>query len=168
VIPAYLSSASSGRNYPLGVTHGVLQAELLVIDKNFNHLWEKPSQPNTSNTIADPTDAVTPSAVQKPQGKKIVWWLVLLVSSLVIGSFVSSKLSGQAKLLPKPPEQTIIAFFGGILVGSGAAIGGGCVIGNILSGWALLSVGTIVFGVFTILSNWGMTYLYLRGTNQKH
>ncbi len=163
VIPAYLSSASSGRNYPLGVTHGVLQAELLVIDKNFNHVWENPSPVTTSNTSDRAIGTSSQPIQEQPQGKKIVWWLVFLVCSLVVGSFVSGKLSGQAKLLPKPPEQTVIAFFGGILVGSGAAIGGGCVIGNILSGWALMSVGTIVFGVFTILANWGTTYLYLMG-----
>ncbi|MFC1564655.1 YeeE/YedE family protein [candidate division KSB1 bacterium] len=163
VIPAYLSSASSGRNYPLGVTHGVLQAELLFIDKNFNHVWENSSPVTTSNTSNRAIDTSIQPVRQQPQGKKIVWWLVLLVSSMIVGSFVSGKLSGQAILLPKPPEQTVTAFFGGILVGSGAAIGGGCVIGNILSGWALMSVGTIVFGVFTISANWGVTFLYLMG-----
>ncbi|MFC1513688.1 YeeE/YedE thiosulfate transporter family protein, partial [candidate division KSB1 bacterium] len=162
VIPAYLSSASSGRNYPLGVTHGVLQVELLAMDKNFNHVWEKPAPVTAENTPGQ-ADVQRQPVQQQPQGKKIVWWLVFLVISLVAGSFVSGKLSGQAKLLPKPPEQTVTAFFGGILVGAGAAIGTGCVIGNILSGWALMSIGTVVFGIFTILANWGMTYIYLRG-----
>jgi len=163
VIPAYLSSASSGRNYPLGVTHGVLQAELLVMDNNLNHVWDKPSPVTADNTRGQVSDVQRQPVQQQPQGKKIVWWLVLLVISLVAGSHVAGRLSGQAKLLPKPPEQTVIAFFGGILVGLGAAIGGGCVIGNILSGWALMSIGTVVFGIFTILANWGMTYLYLMG-----
>ena len=163
VIPAYLSSASSGRNYPLGTTHGVLQAELLITDKNFQHVWEKPATVNKDN---QPVEAVNKSNQQAPRQspeKKVVWWLVMLVTSLFAGSFTSAKLSGQAKLLPKPPEQTVVAFFGGILVGTGAAIATGCVIGNILSGWALMSIGTVVFGVFTILSNWGMTYIYLMG-----
>jgi hypothetical protein len=39
----------------------------------------------------------------------------------------------------------------------------GCVVGNILSGWALMSVGMVLFGVVTILANWATTVLYLRG-----
>ena len=44
-----------------------------------------------------------------------------------------------------------------------ALIAGGCVIGNILSGFALMSVGNLVFGVTVLLANWGTTLLYLRG-----
>jgi uncharacterized membrane protein YedE/YeeE len=33
---AYLSSAASGRNYPLGVTHGVLHAQMLITESNLN------------------------------------------------------------------------------------------------------------------------------------
>ena len=37
-LPAYLSSAATGRNYPLGVTHGVLFASLLVTDAPVQHV----------------------------------------------------------------------------------------------------------------------------------
>ena len=66
-------------------------------------------------------------------------------------------------MLPKPPEQVLTAALGGFLVGAGAALATGCVIGNILSGWALMSVGMLLFGIATILANWGTTVLYLRG-----
>jgi hypothetical protein len=65
--------------------------------------------------------------------------------------------------LPKPPEQTVVALFGGFLVGAGAVIATGCVIGNILSGWALMSLGMVLFGVVTVLANWATTYVYLMG-----
>ena len=149
VIPAYLSSASSGRNYPLGVTHGVLHVQLLATEKNLNHVWQKPNSEKIS--VQNPTTENQPVTQQKPTGKKVSWWLILLVSSLVVGSWISAKLSNKAKLLPKPPEQTFIAFFGGILVGTGAAVATGCVVGNILSGWALMSVGPILFGIVVIL-----------------
>jgi hypothetical protein len=103
--------------------------------------------------------------VPKTKGKKVSWWLIALVSSLVVGSWVSAKLSGEARLLPKPPGQVIIAFIGGLLVGTGAAIGTGCVIGNIVSGWALMSLGSVFFGVVVLLTNWVTTYFYLRGGN---
>jgi hypothetical protein len=57
----------------------------------------------------------------------------------------------------------LVAFGGGLLVGVGAAIAGGCVVGNIMSGFALMSVGNIVFGVATVAANWITTYVYLMG-----
>jgi Predicted transporter component len=36
---AYLSSAASGRNYPLGTTYGVLYAELLFTDHPLTYVW---------------------------------------------------------------------------------------------------------------------------------
>lgn len=155
MIPAYLSSAESGRNYPLGVTHGVMQAELLLIDSHFTFVYQQP-------TAAVPTTAA-PAAANPVPGKKVVWWLVLLILSLMLGSWVSARLSGQAKLLPKPPDELLFALLGGLLVGAGAALATGCVVGNIMSGWALLSIGTLFFGVVTILANWVTTYFYLMG-----
>jgi hypothetical protein len=127
--PAYLSSAASGRNYPLGVTNGVLHMQQLLIDSQ----------------------------------KRVVWWLVLVVAALVLGAWVAGRLSGQARLLPKPPEQTVTAFVGGILVGMGAAFANGCVVGNIMSGLALMSAGMVIFTAATILANWLVTWLYLMG-----
>jgi uncharacterized membrane protein YedE/YeeE len=154
VIPAYLSSFESGRNYPLGVTHGVLHVQLLATDSNLNQVYQKQAPKTTDAEIL---------LAAKPKGKKVSWWLILLVTSLVAGSWISAKLSNSAKLKPKPPEQTVIAFFGGILVGTGAAFATGCVIGNIISGWALMSVGLVFFGIVAILMNWVTTYFYLMG-----
>jgi hypothetical protein len=155
--PAYLSSAASGRNYPLGVTHGVMQAELLLIEDNLNHIWQprsaSPAKPQASSK----------GATARPTGKPVSWWLVALVLSMVIGSWVSARMSGQAKLLPKPPDQLIVAIMGGVLTGAGAALATGCIVGNIMSGWALMSVGMLIFGVVTILANWVTTYFYLMG-----
>jgi len=153
-LPAYLSSAASGRNYPLGVTGGVLQTAVLVTDAPVRHVTAPPS------TTAKPSAAEP--APPKP-AKKIVWWLVLLVGGVVGGSHLSARLSGQARLLPKPPEEVLTAMLGGFLVGAGAAIAGGCVIGNILSGIALMGVGAMLFAVVVALTNWATTVLYLRG-----
>lgn len=151
-LPAYVSSAASGRNYPLGTTHGVLHASLLLTDA--------PVQQITAPAAPAPASAEPGAPLPR---KKVVWWLVLLVGSLMVGSHLAGRLSGEARLLPKPPEQVLVAAAGGFLVGTGAALATGCVIGNILSGWALMSVGTFLFGVVTILANWGTTLLYLRG-----
>ncbi|MBN2242255.1 MAG: YeeE/YedE family protein [Acidobacteria bacterium] len=152
---AYLSSAASGRNYPLGVTHGVLHAQLMVTDSNLNVVYEKPD-PAASSSASGPAQA--PAA-----GKKVSLWLILIVISLVAGGWVSARLSGQARLIAKPPDQIFVALIGAILTGAGAAIATGCVIGNIMSGIALASVGMIFFTVITVVANWATTYLYLMG-----
>ena len=159
VIPAYLSSAETGRNYPLGVTHGILHTQMLVTESNLNHIFQKP---NASIIQQNQKNLNQIKSIQ-PQGKKISWWLILLVTSLIVGSWISCRLGGKVKLLPKPPEQTVIAFLGGILIGTGAALATGCVIGNILSGWALMSVGMILFGFVVVVTNWITTYFYLMG-----
>lgn len=155
MIPAFLSSAASGRNYPLGVTHGVMQAELLLVDKGLTHVYtDVPTKATTSEN---------PTPPRKTGGKKVVWWLVGLVFSLMVGSWVSARMSGQAKLLAKPPDEILFALLGGLLAGAGAAFAGGCVVGNIMSGWAMMSVGTMLFGVVVVLTNWATTYIYMMG-----
>jgi uncharacterized membrane protein YedE/YeeE len=153
---AYLSSAASGRNYPLGVTHGVMHAELLLTDAPLTYVVAPKATATISANTASPQKTTVPS-------KKVSVWLILEILALVLGAFISAKLSGRAKLLPKPPQQTMIAFLGGILVGSGAAIAGGCVVGNIMSGVALMSVGNVLFVGVVLLSNWITTYFYLMG-----
>ena len=92
-------------------------------------------------------------------------WLVLMVGSLMVGSHLAGRASGQARLLPKPPEQVLVAAAGGFLVGAGAALATGCIIGNILSGLALMSVGMLLFTGATVLANWATTLVYLRGVS---
>jgi len=162
MVPAYLSSAASGRNYPLGVTHGVMQAELLIVDSGFKHVYT-----NNPDPASHLKDADNPGPTPIPSGKKVVWWLVASVLSLMLGSWVSARMSGQARLLPKPPDEIMFAILGGLLIGTGAALAGGCVVGNIMSGWALMSVGTILFGVVVVLTNWMTTYLYMMGGQRR-
>jgi hypothetical protein len=95
--------------------------------------------------------------------KKVSFWLIFVVLGLMLGSHISARMTGSAKLLPKEPRQTLWALVGGVLVGIGAWFATGCVIGNILSRWALMSVGLVIFGVATILANWAVTYVYLMG-----
>ena len=49
------------------------------------------------------------------------------------------------------------------MVGSGAALATGCVVGNIMSGVALMSVGNMLFVIVVALSNWATTYVYMIG-----
>jgi len=134
--PLYLSSVASGRNSPMCVTRGVLHGYVLLAESSAQGVLRAPSP-------------------------KL--WLIFVVLGLMLGSHVSARMQGTAKLLPKEPRQTLLALAGGVLVGMGAWFATGCVIGNILSGWALMSVGLVIFGAATILSNWAVTYFYLMG-----
>jgi len=159
---AFLSAVASGRSYPLGVTHGVLHAYEIVADSvSIDTGRPSPTAAQTSAPATPQGGAATASVT--PAKRKVSAWLILVVVSMVPGSWVAARLAGQAKLLPKPPEQTVTAFFGGILVGIGAGFATGCVVGNILSGWALMSVGMLLFGAATLLANWALTYFYLMG-----
>lgn len=153
---AFLSAVASGRSYPLGVTHGVLHTYALATEK---------VEVVTGRSVA-PSPAAAAAPAPAP-GRSVSGWLIFVVASMVPGSWVAARLSGQAKLLPKPPDEVVTAFFGGILVGVGAAFATGCVVGNILSGWALLSAGMFLFGLTTLLANWGVTYLYLMGGHRR-
>jgi uncharacterized membrane protein YedE/YeeE len=150
-VPGFLSAVASGRSYPLGVTHGVLQAYELVTD-------------DVAVATGRSAPAAAAAAAPAPAPRRSVsGWLILLVVAMVPGAFTAARLSGQAKLLPKPPDEVVIAFAGGLLVGAGAAFATGCVVGNILSGWALMSVGMLLFGAVTLLANWAVAWIYLRG-----
>lgn len=153
-VAGFLSAVTSGRSYPLGVTHGVLNAYQLVTD-DVEVVTGRPAMATAA--------AVTPAAPVR----KVSGWLILVVVAMVPGSWTAARLSGQAKLLPKPPDEIMVAFLGGLLVGAGAAFATGCVVGNILSGWALMSVGMILFGVVTLLANWAVSYLYLIGARRR-
>jgi hypothetical protein len=151
-VPGFMSAVASGRSYPLGVTHGVLHAYELVTD----------DVAVATGRPAPTTISAAAPAAPAPR-RTVSGWLILIVVSMVPGSFTAARLSGQAKLLPKPPDEVLIAFGGGLLVGGGAALATGCVVGNILSGWALMSVGMVLFGIVTLLANWATAWLYLRG-----
>lgn len=149
VVASLVSSAASGRNYPIGVTHGVLHIQELLTDSSLIHV---------AGTAAK---SVPPPSV--PGAKKITWWLVLVVFGTFLGAFASASLRGRVRLQPKPPEQIVTALLGGFLVGAGAAVATGCVVGNIMSGWPLMSVGMVVFGIAVILGNWLTTYRFMMG-----
>jgi uncharacterized membrane protein YedE/YeeE len=147
-LAAYPSAVSSGRNYPLCVVYGVSQIQTLATESPVQHIYKK--QPVAMYASEEP-----------PPAKSVSWWMIALVTFLVVGAHVSARMRGSYRLLPKPPDETAIAFFGGLLVGAGATLATGCVVGNIMSGVALMSVGNLLFVPVVVLTNWATTYLYM-------
>ncbi len=158
-LAAYVSSAASGRNYPLGTAEGVVGLALMAVDTPDEVVWQAPRKASAGGRAA----AKGPSAASESPRKRVVLWMVLLAVMMVVGSHWSARLRGSFKLLPKPPDETIIAFFGGVMVGAGAALGSGCIVGHIMSGVALMSIASILFFAAVLLSNWVTTRLYLMG-----
>jgi uncharacterized membrane protein YedE/YeeE len=87
----------------------------------------------------------------------------VLAWAFILGSALSAWMRGEIRWRSAPMDTLLLAFVGGILVGLGATIGRGCFVGQILSGWALLSSHALIFGLVMILANWVTTLFYLRG-----
>lgn len=86
-----------------------------------------------------------------------------LAWTFVLGSALSAWMRGEIRWRSAPTDTLVLAFGGGVLVGLGAIIGGGCFVGQILSGWALLASHALIFGIVMILANLVTTLFYLRG-----
>ncbi len=99
---------------------------------------------------------------QKPYYKKFVPkidWEWMLVLGVVVGAFISSIISGSFRIetVPTVWENTfgssaVLRFFGaftgGLLLGFGARMAGGCTSGHGISGTSQLSVGSWLAFVF--------------------
>jgi uncharacterized protein len=82
------------------------------------------------------------------------WWQVALVGGVLLGAFLSMKLSGAHRQVISPiwrralgassSLRYAVAFFAGFLMLFGARIADGCTSGHGLSGMAQLSVGSTI------------------------
>lgn len=89
-------------------------------------------------------------------------WGVFLVLGIFLGSFIAAKASGEFRFRIPDTTTSIRSFAGGLLMGFGASLAGGCSIGNGLvetalftwQGWVSLPcmiLGTWVAAYFTII-----------------
>lgn len=81
----------------------------------------------------------------------LIDWGVAFVLGIIPGSYIAAKASGEFRLRAPDARTAVRSVFGGIIMGVGAALAGGCTIGNSLVQTALFSwQGWIAFG-FTFL-----------------
>lgn len=134
----FIFAAIAERNYPFGITAG-----FGYIAAAFGGLFEPLRDNPVIRRFADKPDAF------------IEFFLLI---GLVLGGYTAAKV-----LKTYAPEQIpavwekyhgpgvfkryLFVTAGSVLLGFGAALAGGCTTGNILQGWALLSLGSIVAGV---------------------
>ncbi|QWR78649.1 YeeE/YedE thiosulfate transporter family protein [Candidatus Magnetomonas plexicatena] len=101
-------------------------------------------------------------------------WMVSMLGGIMLGAFAASKLSGTFQLHGITAiwgrtfsgsvwKRAAVVFGGGILLGVGANIGGGCTTGAFLTGVPTLSVGSIVTSIsFFAAAILTANFLYLR------
>lgn len=87
----------------------------------------------------------------------------MLVLGLLVGSFVAAKASGEFRV--RVPDATIAvqSTMGGVLMGVGASLAGGCTIGNAMGETAQLTwQGWISFAAF-LVGTGAATRVYIAG-----
>lgn len=138
VVTYFIFAAIADRNYPFGITAG-----FGYIAAQFGNLFGGFSDNPVIKRFSEKPDAF------------IEFFLLI---GLVIGGYTASKSSGTFKFENIPAvwekyhgkslvKRYILVFIGSILLGYGAALASGCTTGNILQGWAHLSLGSIVAGI---------------------
>jgi len=118
--------------------------------------------------FVDPSIAQIKYAANHMSGAKN-WWQVALIGGIVLGAFISSRMSGtprwgaspfwaRAMGAHTPAQRYLMAFTGGFIMVLGARIADGCTSGHGVSGIAQLAIGSFVavtamFGAGIIASN---------------
>lgn len=139
----FIFAALADRNYPFGITAGYG-----YIAAAFGGLFEDLNDNPVIKRFSEKPDAF------------IEFFLLI---GLIIGGYTASKLSQTfaPENIPATWEKyhgkSIVkrytfVLIGSILLGFGAALSGGCTTGNILQGWAHLSLGSIVAGASFFIS----------------
>lgn len=86
-------------------------------------------------------------------------WATFMLLGIPLGSFISARNLGEFMWRSPSPQRFIQTFIGGLIMGIGGVIAGGCAIGHGITGVPLLAMGSIVTLIFIILGGWTMTYL---------
>lgn len=98
---------------------------------------------------------------------QLIDWGVYLVLGIFIGSFIAAKQSREFKWRLPNGSVLISSMTGGILMGIGASLAGGCTIGNGLTKTAIMSWQGWISLTFTIFGVWIAAYfVYVRSRKQ--
>lgn len=95
-------------------------------------------------------------------------WGMFLVLGLFIGSFIAAKASGEFRWRVPNAKTMVTSSAGGVLMGVGASLAGGCSIGNGLVMTAMMTWQGWIALVFMILGVWVASYfVFVRPTKQR-
>ncbi len=86
-------------------------------------------------------------------------WSAWMLAALPPGALLASWKGGDLRLRLPDPRRALIQFSGGLVMGTGAALAGGCNIGHGITGLSALALSSSVATVFTMIGNWSATAL---------
>ena len=99
---------------------------------------------------------------------KRINWGVFLILGIMLGSYIAAKGSREFKWRMPDLKTTRNSVIGGLLMGVGASLAGGCTIGNGLTATAVMSTKGWLSLIFIILGTWLMSYfVYIRPLKNK-
>ena len=94
-------------------------------------------------------------------------WGSLMVVGIIIGSYIAAKASGEFRLRVPDAPTMVKSLIGGIAMGVGASLAGGCTIGNALVGSAELSLNGILAFAGFFLGVGAAAKIFLRPQSKK-
>lgn len=89
----------------------------------------------------------------------LIDWGSFMLVGLLIGANLSAYFYGELKLRTPRPKRMLQSLGGGILMGFGAQVAGGCNIGHGFTGLSVLALSSITATLFIILGAWTTVYL---------
>lgn len=94
-------------------------------------------------------------------------WGSYMLLGLIAGAGLGGWLYGERKLRVPQPGRLLQSLGGGLLMGVGAQVAGGCNIGHSLTGLAVLSSASLLTTVAIVLGAWAMSYLmFMNGASR--
>jgi uncharacterized membrane protein YedE/YeeE len=85
-------------------------------------------------------------------------WGAFMVMGVPLGAFASAKNLNEFSWRAPRADTMIQQLAGGVLMGAGGVIAGGCAIGHGITGLAALSTASMVSMTFIVLGSWTMVY----------
>jgi len=115
---------------------------------------------NFGLSFTQPTVALTSFVVSgDSSGISVVSYMVIGVP---VGAFLAAKAAGEAVLRLPDPGRFMRQAGGGLSMGAGASIAGGCNIGHSITGASTLGITALVSTAFIMLGCWVMTGIIYR------
>lgn len=94
-------------------------------------------------------------------------WGAFLIVGLFLGAFLSAVSHGELRWRVPKSERLLQSAGGGLLMGFGAELAGGCTIGHSLTGLSVLSVGSVVTTASIIGGAWATSWwMFVRPVRQ--
>lgn len=89
-------------------------------------------------------------------------WASFMGFGIPLGAFVAARAHGEFKWRAPGPERMLQALGGGVVMGIGAAIAGGCTVGHTLTGASTLSLTSITASLGILAGVWSAAAVLFR------